>query len=42
MQSPYQTQIFFISILPENKIDYEEEYHEASIDPDGKIRYLLQ
>ena len=41
MDQLYKNLNYFASIEPEN-LNYEEEYHDVAIDPDGKKRYLLE
>lgn len=37
----YSEDLYYISIPPIHS-DYEETYHEVTIDPDGKKRFLLE
>lgn len=41
MRSLYESKDYFIHIEPES-IDYEEQYHLITTDPDGNIRNLLE
>ena len=40
MKKLYTEDLYYVSIPPVHS-DYEETYHEVTIDPDGKKRYLL-
>lgn len=42
MKNLYENLDYFASIPPDGNVGYEEEYHFTAIDPDGKIRNLLQ
>ena len=41
MRKLYSEDLYFISI-PAINTEYEESYHEVTIDPDGNKRYLLE
>ena len=41
MQGLYESLDYYASIEPID-LNYEEEYHDVTIDPDGKKRYLLE
>ena len=41
MYQLYDNLDYYASIEPEN-LNYEEDYHHITIDPDGKRRYLLE
>jgi SAM-dependent methyltransferase len=36
----FLTKKYFVRIKPEYTVDYEENYHQIAIDPDGKKRFL--
>jgi len=41
MDSLYDTLDYYATVEPDGTIEYEEEYHKVTIDPDGKERHLL-
>jgi len=42
MNNLYETNDYFVKILPDGSVGYEEEYHSITIDPDGNKRNLLE
>ena len=42
MRSLYETGDYYATIQPVGEVNYEEEYHEITVDPDGKKRNLLE
>jgi len=42
MDGLYETGDYYATIQPVGEVNYEEEYHEITFDPDGKKRNLLE